>query len=374
MGQHLFVWIALGFGALVLSAVIIILIRRWQSVLNLFDIPGVRSSHIRPTPRGAGIAIVICVVLGLTALAVFAPGQSWRPWLFYLVAALVVANVSWLDDLRGTPVWVRFLAHILAAGIFLFGAGYVHAVDLPFLGRLELGWLGLPLTLFWLVGMTNAYNFMDGIDGLAGNQAVIAGLAWTGIGVLLGLAPITAVGLLLTTSGLGFLAHNWPPASIFMGDVGSAFIGFTLAALVVVAGQDDGRLVVIGALFIWPFIFDSAFTILKRLRLGENIFQSHRSHLYQRLVSRGYSHRFVTLLYSYLALTGAFLAWAWFLRIPGGEAAIVGLTPLMAALLWGFVARGERRSAAANAVQRLEAEGRIAAPVADSVASNVESS
>jgi UDP-N-acetylmuramyl pentapeptide phosphotransferase/UDP-N-acetylglucosamine-1-phosphate transferase len=312
-------------------------------VLNLLDIPGNRSSHVQPTPRGAGIAIVACVVLGLTTAAIYAPAEFHRPWLFYLFGALLVANVSWLDDIRGEPVWLRFLIHFLAALMFIVGTGYLRFVLAPLLGRLPLAWLGLPLTLLWLVGMTNAYNFMDGIDGLAGNQALIAGVAWFGVGIFTSQTALAVVGLLLVTSTLGFLAHNWPPASIFMGDVGSAFLGFTLAAITVIAGGIDARLPVVGALFIWPFIFDPIFTILSRLRRRENVFRPHRSHLYQRLVIGGYSHRFVTLLYSYLALGGVFLAWAWFLRIPGSEAAIVVVVPLMAALLWGFVVRHERR-------------------------------
>lgn len=318
-------------------------------MLNLLDIPGQRSSHVQPTPRGAGIAIVMCVVMGLAAAAAYAPSYFGRSWLFYLFGALLVANVSWLDDIRGAPVWLRFLVHVLAALVVIFGVGYFRAVHLPLLGLVSLGWFGPALTLVWLVGMTNIYNFMDGIDGLAGNQALIAGLSWLGVGVLIDQTALAVAGLLLVTSNLGFLVHNWPPASIFMGDIGSAFLGFTLATLTLIAGRYDDRLPAIGALFIWPFLFDATATIISRLRRRENIFQPHRSHFYQRLVIGGYSHRFVTLLYSYLALTGVFLASAWFLQIPGSEAAIAVLTPLMALSLWGFVRRHERRLAAKQA-------------------------
>lgn len=219
-------------------------------------------------------------------------------------------------------------------------------VELPPHPVLPIGWLGVPLTFLWLAGLTNAHNFMDGIDSLAGGQAVVAGLAWLVLGSLVGLPVVGLLGVLVAGSNLGFLAHNWPPASIFMGDIGSAFLGFTLATLTLIAGRYDDRLPAIGALFIWPFLFDATATMISRLRRRENIFQPHRSHFYQRLVIGGYSHRFVTLLYSYLALTGAFLASAWFLQIPGSEAATAVLTPLMALSLWGFVRRHERRLAA----------------------------
>ncbi len=135
-----------------------------------------------------------------------------------------------------------------------------------------------------------------------GGQAVIAGLGWLAMGQLVGQPLVSLVGVLVAGSSLGFLGHNWPPARIFMGDVGSAFLGFTLATLAVLSGLADARLPFAGVLALWPFVFDTAFTLLRRWRRGENIFAAHRSHLYQRLVIAGWRHRDVTLLYLWLAL------------------------------------------------------------------------
>jgi UDP-N-acetylmuramyl pentapeptide phosphotransferase/UDP-N-acetylglucosamine-1-phosphate transferase len=148
---------------------------------------------------------------------------------------------------------------------------------------------------------------MDGIDGLAGSQAIVAGMGWALLGSLSNQPLIGGLGILLAASSLGFLRHNWPPARIFMGDVGSAFLGFSFAALPLLAasaetaGTAGGRWVVIGALLVWPCVFDTAFTLLRRLRNREPIFKAHRSHLYQRLVISGLSHRRVTSIYALLS-------------------------------------------------------------------------
>jgi UDP-N-acetylmuramyl pentapeptide phosphotransferase/UDP-N-acetylglucosamine-1-phosphate transferase len=162
------------------------------------------------------------------------------------------------------------------------------------------------------VGLTNAYNFMDGIDGIAAGQGIVAAIGWGIIGLITGNPFLTALGFLLAASCLGFLCHNWPPARIFMGDVGSAFLGYTFAVLAVIASQSDPRLAFIGILFVWPFVFDAVFTFFRRLRKHENVFEAHRSHLYQRLVIAGYSHGVVSTLYIGLAGAGVVVGVWWY--------------------------------------------------------------
>jgi UDP-N-acetylmuramyl pentapeptide phosphotransferase/UDP-N-acetylglucosamine-1-phosphate transferase len=194
------------------------------------------------------------------------------------------------------------------------------------------------------MGLTNAYNFMDGIDGIAGGQALIAGLGWAIIGFMSGQSFVGLIGLLLAASSLGFLFHNWPPARIFMGDVGSAFIGFTLAIIPILAAQRDPRCMVAGILVVWPFIFDTSFTLVRRLINKENIFVAHRSHIYQRLVIAGYSHRYVTLVYMALALIGTVIALLWYKRVPFVNVAVIVLPIVLFAGLWRFVVRAESRA------------------------------
>lgn len=315
--------------------------RRWATQ-RMLDIPNERSSHTQPTPRGGGLLIVLVTLAGLWLATLFLDidGLTLALVAFSLGASLI-AWVSWRDDRRPLSNRVRFGVHAVGALAVIVLIGSWRMVELPLLPMFTLGWLGIPLTFFWLVGLTNAYNFMDGIDGLAGGQAVVAGLGWLALGQLVGLPLVSLVGVLVAGSSLGFLGHNWPPARIFMGDVGSAFLGFTLATLAVLGGLADARLPFAGVLVLWPFVFDTTFTILRRWRRSENIFAAHRSHLYQRLVIAGWRHRTVTLLYLGLALLGVVLALAWATRLPGSALAAALLPPLCALLLWWGVVRVE---------------------------------
>jgi len=327
---------SIGLTALLISYLGVAGLRRWAERRQILDIPNQRSSHTRPTPRGGGLAIVIVSLLGWIVAWGFTPTWHLTRLLAYLSGAIFIAAVSWLDDLHSLPNRIRFAAHSLGAIVVIVGFGYWQNVDLPFLGQLSLGWWGLPITFLWIVGLTNAYNFMDGIDGIAGGQAVVAGLGWAVLGWMSSQPLVSALGILLAASNLGFLGHNWPPAHIFMGDVGSAFLGFSFACLAVIAAKDDPRLALVGVVLVWPFVFDASFTFVRRLRNRENVFAAHRSHLYQRLVIAGYNHRAVTLLYSVLAALGAASAILWWLGVPGAAVLLVlGLPLLCLALVLG---------------------------------------
>lgn len=330
--------------ALVALAVWVVLfpLRAWLAKREVLDLPSHRGLHEHPTPRGGGIVIVL---FSTSAMAVvWGILRTWRGTTFALVVGggLLVAVVSLWDDIRRRPVAVRLAAHILGAAMAVVGVGRLEAVDLGALGTIHLGWLGLTFTLFWIVGLTNAYNFMDGIDGIAGALAFVAGLGWF---FLIEVDPmVRAAGLVLAASNLGFLLHNWPPAKIFMGDVGSAFVGYILAVMTIIASRNDARFTVVGLLLVWPFVFDTTFTIFRRLVRGENVLVAHRSHLYQRLVIAGLSHRFVTLLYAVLAALGGGLARIW---LNGGRLnsfAAVGGVIGAGGGLWGFVRWAERPS------------------------------
>lgn len=283
-------------------------LRRWLGHC-LLDIPNERSSHFYPVPRGGGLAIVVVTLTGTWIAFPFVHSvlSVWQ-LLVFTIGALLIAGVSWLDDLRSLSTRVRFMVHLAGAVLAILTFGAWKEIVIPGMGSSSLGWLGWPLTLLWIVGLTNAYNFMDGIDGIAGGQAVVAGLGWAIIGIIGSNPLLCIVGILLAFSSLGFLGHNWPPARIFMGDVGSAFLGYSFAVLPVIAASADPRFVITGVLLVWPFVFDTVFTFSRRLVKRENVFAAHRSHLYQRFVISGLTHQTVALLYVALALIGVILA------------------------------------------------------------------
>jgi FlaA1/EpsC-like NDP-sugar epimerase/UDP-N-acetylmuramyl pentapeptide phosphotransferase/UDP-N-acetylglucosamine-1-phosphate transferase len=323
----------------------------------LLDLPNERSSHQQPTPRGAGLVIVVATLSGLWILwRMVEPVQAWRPLAFYTLGAALIAAVSWFEDLRSTPRWFRFAAHVLGAACAIAGLGYWSSLSIASFGSFNLGWAGAALTLLWIVGLTNAYNFMDGIDGIAGAQGVIAGLGWGIFGLVSGEPLSAGLGFLVASSNLGFLGHNWPPASVFMGDVGSAFLGFTFATLPLLSDRLRGSpastgTAILGLLLVWPFVFDTCLTFLRRLVRGENVTEAHRSHLYQRLVSAGWSHLSVTVLYGALAFSGFLLARVWSPDAPAGDTTGMLILPALCLGLWVLVTGQE------NARSELEPVG-----------------
>jgi UDP-N-acetylmuramyl pentapeptide phosphotransferase/UDP-N-acetylglucosamine-1-phosphate transferase len=252
------------------------------------------------------------------------------------------AGVSWLDDLSSLSTRARLAVHLASAVLVVLAFGAWRAIAIPGTGCFELGWAGWPLTLLRIAGLTNAYNFMDGIDGIAGAQAVVAGAGWAILGMLSHQPLIVVAGLLLAASSLGFPGHNWPPAGIFMGDVGSAFLGFSFAALTVMAAQSNPVFVLAGIALIWPFVFDAVFTFTRRLCRGEKVWAAHRSHLYQRLVISGLSHGHVSGLYIGRTLLG--LGWAVALIRGWQYMAVVGavVVAVAALSLWAWTCRRER--------------------------------
>ena len=267
---------------------------------NRLAVPNERSLHSDPVPYGGGLVIAVICLAAYLPISYFALNTfSWG----YFIGALLIALVSYLDDVYrlGTPL--RFVVHSAAAILLMLDLDTWHGITM--LGGLQMGNWAYVLTFIWIVWMVNAYNFMDGIDGLAGLQSVIAGLGWLALGFMLDMPALYLLAGVIAASSLGFLVHNWPPAHIFMGDVGSAFLGYTFAALPLLARHMATRawdlLPIAAVLFVWFFLFDSAFTRLRRLVRGANVVAAHREHLFQRLVTSGLDHRLVTIVYGTLA-------------------------------------------------------------------------
>ncbi|HEX7709210.1 MAG TPA: glycosyltransferase family 4 protein [Thermoanaerobaculia bacterium] len=319
-------------------------LRQWALRRRLLDVPTHRSSHETPTPRTAGAAVALLVLFVILAVPWFAgtgPDQSRTAAALGLLG-LCIAALGFADDVRSLSVRIRLAVQLGCAVAFALGVERLQSLTLSETLQMDLGWLAIPLTVAWLVGLTNAYNFMDGIDGIAGLQAVIAGLGWAVIGGLRGDALLTLAGIGIAASATGFLVHNWPPARIFLGDAGSGFLGFVFAALTVIGARADATTLFVGALLVWPFLFDSILTFFRRLLAGEPVFAPHRAHLYQRMVAAGRSHRRVTNLFGTAALLTTLAALAVELRWAGALFWALGTAGVSAAVLYGIAFRDER--------------------------------
>jgi Fuc2NAc and GlcNAc transferase len=284
-------------------------LRLYVGRLGMVDVPNSRSSHAMPTARGGGLAIVAAALAA--AIALDARGElSSNIAMTMVLGGGLVALVGVLDDRKGLSVRLRLCAHAVAAGL---AVGLVGSIQSLPLGQtvLSLGHAGLPITLISLVWFLNLFNFMDGIDGIAVSEAVFMNCAGGVLAASNGApAGIVLAMFILAAACLGFIPLNWPPARMFMGDVGSGFLGFA-------GGVFALATIVSGTLSVWTwillvgtFLIDATVTLLSRLFRGESIHQAHRSHVYQCLAGKWHSHGRVTLLYAVVNVGWLFpLAW-----------------------------------------------------------------
>ena len=296
-------WVLSGLGAAVAAALVALAVTgawyRAASLHGIVDIPNLRSSHARIVPTGGGVGICAGVAAGIIVLT-RSLGPVDPALTTLLLCAAAIAAVGFVDDARGLGPVPRLLVQLSVASVLIAQVGPLRRIDL-FGASLELGLLAVPLSLVWIVGVTNAYNFMDGIDGLAAGQGVLAGLALfvaAGTGGAVGLAGLA---LVVATACAGYLAWNFPPARIFMGDVGSGTLGFLFAGIGLVGSRRGTFSLMVVVLCLGAFLFDTTFTLARRIQRGELWYRAHRSHVYQRYVGVGFSHLQVTSV-EYLAM------------------------------------------------------------------------
>jgi UDP-N-acetylmuramyl pentapeptide phosphotransferase/UDP-N-acetylglucosamine-1-phosphate transferase len=319
------------------------------------DVPNERSSHTHPTLRGGGLVIVLGFFAGL-ALWLATGGFLSPRALGWLAGALLVATVSFVDDLHPLPATPRLVTHLVSALLLTFAS--VQLVE-------PTAFAALVVVFVYLIVLTNVYNFMDGVDGLAVTQAIIAGAALAIAGVVVRNPLVAIAGGLLSASSLGFSIYNMPPARMFMGDVGSTFLGFSFAGLSLLAniGVGGGRLPIeFGLILFAPFLFDSLVTLARRVLRGERWYAAHRSHYYQRLVRCGLSHGQVTCLYAGLGLVaaGAALAGLYAAEPLRQLLALVAYLPMLAvmALVWRLEQPNQRSNVLRSDVRNQNSEVR----------------
>jgi len=277
----------------VFSYLITCWIRSYALKHGIIDLPCKRSSHTKPTPRGAGLSVSLIFLFCLILLQIIYPTQ-WRLWSALGAGSLIISLVGWLDDRFGLPRSVRLTAHLVAASWAVFILGGLPTIRTGN-GLLELGMLGNAIAVLSIVWFVNLYNFMDGIDGLAAGNAVLVALAAGGLSALSGGYYFALIYLILAFAVAGFLPWNWPPAKVFMGDAGSANIGFLLAVLGIAAENANHLHLLVWFILSEVFIIDATATLFRRILIGREWLKAHKSHAYQRAVQIGNSHLAVTV-------------------------------------------------------------------------------
>ncbi|MEO7218480.1 MAG: glycosyltransferase family 4 protein [Gemmatimonadaceae bacterium] len=294
-----------GIASFGLAFLLVAVVRRLALNAGMIDIPGIRSSHVRPTARGGGAAIILAVAMvgGVCVASDLVPRLSPPIAVTCVVAIFGVAVVGWVDDRRGVSVSSRLVVHVAAAGLV---AGAVVSGQ-PFGGAACV--IILAASTLAGVAAINIINFMDGIDGLVASTVVLYNIY---VLMIVGTSHVLGWGALLVgAASCGFLLWNWPPAKVFLGDVGSGTLGLIMAFEGAALVTRFGVSVAAAFLPLVPVVADAMFTILQRISIGENLTTPHRKHLYQRLANGGWGHGRVATLYACATAAGVGIGLRW---------------------------------------------------------------
>jgi len=319
---------------------------RLAGKLGALDIPDTRKLHTQPVPRLGGLAVYFAFLAGLLA---FGPGGR-EIWGLVVGASLIVV-LGTLDDIYDLPAKVKLAGQVAAAAAVIPFGLQVEFVTNPLNGGLiHLGWLGIPVTVFWLVAVTNALNLIDGLDGLATGTAVIAAATLAAVAWTEGQTAAVALALIVGAAALGFLRHNFYPAKIFLGDSGSMLLGFVLAATAVIGLTKSATALslIIPILILGIPLFDTTFAVVRRCYRRRPIFNPDRGHLHHRLLDAGLTHRrAVLVVYGVDAVLGASAILLTVLSTDQGVVLLVllAVTLLTAANKAGVLGRRTRREA-----------------------------
>lgn len=302
--------------ALFLSVLVTPLVRRFALRIGAVSTPGGRHVHGRTIPRLGGIALAIAWAVPVIALALRDPSvaHALHGKLFQVIAVVLggsaICIIGALDDARGLKPAYKLAAQVIVA-CFAFGCGFhIQAIQLPLVGALQMGVFALPVTVLWIVGVTNAVNLIDGLDGLAAGVSFFAAFTSFVIASLSGSVFVALMMAALMGALVGFLFFNFNPARIFMGDSGSYFLGFVLATTALAGGLQQKASTAVSLLVpvlaLGVPIFDTLFSMFRRILERRPIFSADRGHVHHRLLDLGLTHRrAVVFLYGVSILLAA---------------------------------------------------------------------
>ncbi|MBD3374436.1 undecaprenyl/decaprenyl-phosphate alpha-N-acetylglucosaminyl 1-phosphate transferase [candidate division KSB1 bacterium] len=270
------------------------IMRRLAKLWHVFAHANVRTIHEGLVPKLGGAAIYIGFVLGIFLVQLYSPArlqEQWLPFVILIVSSMAIFVLGTFDDKLDLGCNLKLFVEILAAVSFAVWGWRVEVIILPGLETIPLGWTSYPLTVLWIVGLTNAINLIDGLDGLASGIIIIGSLINMAIAALFGNIFFVWLSLGLAGAVIGFLRYNINPASIFMGDSGSLSLGFIFAGLSVgAASLGNGQVAIVVPLLLMALpLTDTFWAIIRRVRKGIHPFRADRQHIHHRLVNLGLS-------------------------------------------------------------------------------------
>ena len=289
--------------AFIASILLTPLVKRLAFRIGAVDAPNYRKVHARIMPRLGGLAIFLAFLIGIAMLYPFLIGVL--PWhtseyslLAIIIGACIIVATGVIDDMREISAKAKMLGQLAAALIVIFVGGIqIDEVNLPFVGELDFGLLSIPLTILWIIGITNAINLIDGLDGLAAGVSTIALITLAVMAFNMDNMFVLAIAAILAAASSGFLFYNFHPAKIFMGDTGALFLGFMISVLALLGFKNVTFVsLIIPIIILGVPISDTFFAIVRRVRMKKKWSDPDKSHLHHRLLDMGFTHRQTVLL------------------------------------------------------------------------------
>ncbi|WP_332629814.1 glycosyltransferase family 4 protein [Halalkalibacter flavus] len=285
----------------IVTVLITPLVKRFAIKIGATDKPNHRKVHQTLMARLGGLAIYIGFLVGFVLLQ---PNSEFT--LPILIGSFVIIVTGFLDDMIELSAKWKLFGQLLAAGIVIYGGVQVQFINLPFDGQLQLGWFSIPLTLLWIIGVTNAINLIDGLDGLAAGVSAIVLITISSLAIMQGDLFVASLGVILLGSTLGFLIHNFNPAKIFMGDTGALFLGYMISVISLLGFKNVTMFSLLIPVIILAIpISDTLFAIVRRLVNKQPLSSPDKSHLHHCLLRLGLSHKqTVLVIYAMTAFFG----------------------------------------------------------------------
>ncbi|KOO37212.1 glycosyltransferase family 4 protein [Priestia koreensis] len=286
------------------SVLVTPLVKKLAFKIGATDKPNNRKVHQKIMPRLGGLAIYISFLIGYFILT---PNSQYVKVDAMLIGSTIIIITGVLDDMIELSAKIKLLGQVLAAGIVVvYGGVQVDFVNLPFGGTLEFGFLSIPLTMLWIIGITNAINLIDGLDGLAAGVSSIVLITISGMAIMKGDMFVASMGMIVLGGTLGFLVYNFHPAKIFMGDTGALFLGYMISVLSLLGFKNVTIIsFIVPVIVLGVPISDTFFAIIRRVVNKKPLSAPDKSHLHHCLLNLGYSHRqTVLIIYGMSAIFG----------------------------------------------------------------------